>query len=189
LTIIKVIEKERGIKLKLRLNSKLMEGAGLCKIIKFVGDKIIPVTPKYAMNNGKKYFSELDSKLMFPEQCKRYSNYIDKNYKHITHHGIELAVDSASRIIKCVKEIVDNEPKLALICGHANLNYYCYSYFLQLDNVDNVRHIFNSDNTGTSLTIGYECQPSEKNIKKKYKLIYTPNNCFNLKQYQTTAFL
>ena len=100
--IIKVVKEKLNHELKLRIDTRIWEGVGLCKIIKFVGDKPTTIAPKYIVLNGKKYHTELDSKLQYNYLAKKYKKYIDTTYKQHKDYGIELPEVSAVRIIKGV---------------------------------------------------------------------------------------
>lgn len=182
--VIKVVKAKLGHDLKLRINSNLWEGSGICKIIQFTGETTTSISPKYIIIDKKKYNTPFDKKLQFPYLLKHYKDYIDLKYNHITNHGFELPEVSAKRIVKCVNGIVKIEPHLVLIVAHANLNYHIYNYFLQIQALEDTRAIFNDDISSTTMTVGYEFNPNEKDRKKKYKVIYKPNNKFNLSPYQ-----
>lgn len=64
-----------------------------------------------------------------------------------------------------VVSIIKDEPHLALSCGHANLNYHIYNYFLQLENIEDTKAKFNDDIQGTNIIVGYEQLPKPKGNK------------------------
>lgn len=174
LEIIKVIEKELKYKMLIRLEYQLSEGQVSCKIIRFEGLKAISVVPKYEVINGKKYYTEIDKKLKITNLFKLYDPYIDKGYKTTTNHKIESGPENATRIIKCVNKIINQEKKFIIMIGHASILYHTYNYFLQLKNVDGTRSMFNGDQERTGTLVGYEKKGD------KYKIIYKPNNSYNL---------
>jgi hypothetical protein len=173
--VIKIIKKELGHTLQIRLESKLLEGFKMEPVTKFSGGGISFSTPEYYTMNGKKYYSELDAKLSFNNLCNDYSRYIDAEYDRMTNPKdtpFETKDKAAMRIIRCVLNIAKKE-KLAIISGHANTNYYCYSCFIGSDH--NTDQFYNSQ-TATTKLVGYD-------LTGKSRLMYKPNNKFNAAGY------
>ncbi len=67
--------------------------------------------------------------------------------------------------------------KLAIVSGHSNTNYYCYSCLI--GETDDTDQFYNAQMATTKL-VGY--QIDQKN--NKIKLSYSPTNKFNLSKFK-----
>lgn len=115
--------------------------------------------------------------MSFKNLCKKYKKYIDSTYNKVKHIGIEKTEVSATRIIKCVNNLLKKE-KLLICVGHANLGYNCYNYYLNNKYPEKVKYLFNDDYKDTSKLTGYEITINDKTKNVKSELLYYPNNDF-----------